>query len=155
VFFDELDQRLIREVQADIPLTLDPYGEIAARLGCGRDEVLRRLRNYAEQGIMKRVGAILHHRDSGFAANAMLVCAVAEERIAEAGERLAGLPQVSHCYQRLTTPDWPYNLYGMIHGRTTDEVERLARQFVVAMGIAEYQILYSVRELKKTSLKFF
>jgi DNA-binding Lrp family transcriptional regulator len=153
--FDEIDQKLIQAIQADIPLTLDPYGDIAKTIGCSKEEVLIRLHSYAENGILKRIGAILHHRDSGFPINGMFACVVPEGQMGEAGERLASLPQVSHCYERKTYPNWPYNLYGMIHGKTKSDVELVVKAFVQDMKIQKYEILYSTEELKKSSMKYF
>lgn len=153
--FDAVDQKLIREIQEDIPLTPDPYGAIAQKIGCSKEEVLRRLQSYAAAGILKRIGAILHHRELGFTVNGMFVCVVAPEQTEKVGAQLAALPQVSHCYERKTHPDWPYNLYAMCHGRTLAELEEVVAAFVREMEIREYEILYSTAELKKSSMKFF
>lgn len=153
--FDELDQKLIRILQADIPLTLDPYGDIARETGCSKAEVIGRLQGYLQSGVLKRVGAILHHRDAGYPFNGMLACIVAEDEIEAAGQFLAAIPQVSHCYERKTDQEWPYNLYGMVHGHTQEEVEQAVSNFVQKMGIQQYQILYSTEELKKASMKYF
>jgi DNA-binding Lrp family transcriptional regulator len=153
--FDELDKKLIGIIQSDIPLTLDPYGDIAREIGCSKAEVILRLRKYLQSGILKRIGAVLNHRDAGYKFNGMLACVVGEDQIEAAGRALAAIPQVSHCYERKTDPQWPYNLYGMAHGRTREEVERVVSNFVREMQIRKYQILYSMEELKKVSMKFF
>lgn len=153
--FDELDQKLIQILQADIPLTLDPYGDIARETGCSKAEVMKRLQKYFQSGILKRIGAILHHRGAGYPYNGMLACIIAEDKIEAVGRFLAAIPQVSHCYERKTDPEWPYNLYGMVHGHTQEEVEQVVSNFVREMRIQQYQILYSTEELKKASMKYF
>ena len=149
------DKEIIRELEGDMPLVPEPYGFIAEKAECSRDEVLRRLRDLKERGILRRVGAVLHHRQTGYEANGMLVCRVEEDRIEQAGTALAGMDRVSHCFRRRSYPGWPYNLYGMIHGKTRDAVEKTARQFTASFGIGNYKILYSTEEIKKTSMSFF
>lgn len=77
--------------------------------------------------------------------------AVPEEKIDEAVRRLADRREVSHCYRRTPYPDWPYNLYAMIHGTSEEEMLRIAETFVREEGAGEHEILFSTEELKKTS----
>ena len=44
------------------------------------------------------------------------------------GQLMAAFRGVSHCYQRPTYPDWPYNLFSMTHGRTKAECEAVLRR---------------------------
>jgi len=153
--FDELDQKLIQIIQSDIPLTPDPYGDIAMEIGCSKTEVIKRLQSYSQSGILKRISAVLHHRDAGYQFNGMLVCIISEDKIENVGRTLAAIPQISHCYERKTDPQWPYNLYGMVHGHTQEEVEQVVSNFVRKMQIQQYLILFSTEELKKTSMKYY
>lgn len=148
---DDMDLLLVRELQGELPLTPDPYGDLAAKLGRPVDEVLLRLRAMGDEGTLKRIGAVLKHRNAGFTANGLFVCLVPEERIDEAGRSLAARGEVSHCYRRTPYPDWPYNLYAMIHGTSEEEVLRIAEAFVREEGASEHEILFSTEELKKTS----
>ena len=67
------------------------------------------------------------------------------------GKIAAGFNSVTHCYARTGFPGWPYNLYTMIHGKTKDECYGIARKISDASGIEEYDLLFTTRELKKTS----
>ena len=153
--FDEIDKLLIREVQENMPLSLDPYGDIARKIGCTKEEVIKRLKNYSENGIMKRMVAILYHRDSGYPENGMLAAVVPERLLVDAGNKLSAEPNVTHCYERKSYVNWPYNLYAMIHGKTRNHVEGIVENFVNEMNVEDYQILYSVEEFKKTSMQYF
>lgn len=153
--FDNNDKHLIQAIQQDIPLTLDPYGKLAEKIGCTKKEVLRRLQNLSDRGILKRIGAILRHRDSGYTVNGMLVCEVDKERIEWVGMKLSMLTNVSHCYERKGYTDWPYNLYAMVHAKTKSEMEQVVNSFTKEVGIKNYNILYSVKELKKSSMRYF
>ncbi len=152
---DKFDELLIKELQGDIPLTMDPYGDIAKKIGCSKYEVLQRMENLVNNGIIKRVGVVLYHRNSGYTENGMFAAVVPLNQMNEAGEKLTAMPNVTHCYERKCYPDWPYNLYSMIHGRGKKEVEILVKNFVQEMDIKDYQILYSTVEFKKTSMKYF
>jgi siroheme decarboxylase len=151
----EADKLLIRQLQEDIPNSLTPFIEIASRLGWDQSQVISKTRRLLTLGIMRRFGAILYHRKAGFKANAMGVWVIPGERVAEVGLKIAGFEEVSHCYERGTIPDWPYNLFTMVHGRSNEECERIMANISQAVGVGNYSILYSHTELKKTSMKYF
>jgi len=97
----------------------------------------------------------LRHRDVGFTANGMIVWKVPEDRITEVGEKLGAFPQVSHCYQRPTYPDWPYNVFSMIHCKTQAEADVVTKTIEEQIDVHEYKILFSAREFKKTRVEYF
>src|SRR3990172_6376790 len=100
-----------------------PFSKVAQNLGMTEEQIFDKLRNYEEIGVMRRFAAILRHRDVGFVANGMIVWKVPEERITDVGGKLGAFPQVSHCYQRPVYPDWPYNVFSMIHCKSEDEAQ--------------------------------
>ncbi|TDO93930.1 DNA-binding Lrp family transcriptional regulator [Halanaerobium saccharolyticum] len=152
---DQLDKRIIKALETEIPLILNPYQKIAEDLNIDRAELLTRLQKLKERKILKRISAILHHRDSGYQANGMFVCHFSKQKIEEVGKEISELETVSHCYQRRTYQNWPYNFYAMMHGKNKDELETKIEQLVEKYEIEDYQVLYSTEELKKTSMKYF
>lgn len=148
---DDTDLRIIRELQGELPLSPEPYRELANKVGCTVEDLLLRLKKMRTVGSLKRIGAILMHRNSGFVANGLFVCFLAEEKIDEAGHTLANYPEVSHCYRRPPYRDWPYNLYAMIHGHSELEVLQIVNQFVQEQVVEIYDTLFSTEELKKSS----
>ena len=118
-------------------------------------ELFAKAREYEGTGLMRRFAAILRHRDAGFVANGMVVWNVPEDRVDEAGAKLAAFPQVSHCYRRPVYPDWRYNLFSMVHARTLAAAEKIAEEMSRALGIEDYKILFSSREFKKERVKYF
>lgn len=150
-----LDKAIVRALQGDLPLGLEPYKEIADSLGIGEEELLSRLRELRERGIMRRVGAILRHRRAGFRANAMAVWKVEPSDVERAGEVMASFREVSHCYERPPFPGFPYRLFCMIHGRGEEECREVAEKISRETGLKEYELLFSTRELKKTSMRYF
>ncbi len=152
---DDLSRKIIIALQGDIPLTPEPYKELAADIGISQQALLDHLEQMRENGLLKRIGAILNHRKAGFVANAMVAWCVPEERIEEVGEAMAAFNEASHIYQRPAYSEWPYNLYTMIHGETCEECEKVVEKMAHLTGIYEYEILYSTREFKKTSMRYF
>ncbi|MCL1790969.1 MAG: AsnC family transcriptional regulator [Peptococcaceae bacterium] len=153
--FDETDKKLIVELQKDLPLVSRPYAVLGERVGLSEAEVLERVTSWQESGALRRVGAALRHRAVGFVANAMIVWRVPEARIGDVGELLASLPEVTHCYERDMLPEWPYNLYTMIHAKTEDECRSLAVKLSEMTGVDDYDVLSSYAELKKSSMRYF
>ena len=152
---NEMEKRIIAAVQGDIVVTQQPYLEIARSLGLSEAQLLERLADLCRRGVIRRFGATLRHQKSGFAANAMVAWQVDEERVEEVGRLMAGFRQVSHCYRRNPTPEWPYNLYTMVHARSEEACRQTAQKMSDKTGIAGYALLFSRRELKKTSMQYF
>lgn len=153
---DDLDRAIILATQEGLPLVPQPYHAVAEQVGSSPDEVMERLRRMLESGIVRRIGAVPNHYALGYSANGMTVWDVADELIDELGERIGQLESVSHCYQRPRhLPDWPYNLFAMVHGHDRAEVEEKTRQIAELLGDAcrAHEILYSTRILKKTGLR--
>ncbi len=151
----ERDRAFVRVLQEDLPLEPRPFDVWAARLGVPVEEVFAWMEAMKAQGRMRRFAAILRHRRAGFRANGMIVWRVPEEIVDEVGLRAAAFPQVTHCYRRPTYPDWPYNLFTMVHARSREACEAIAREMSRELGIDEYAILYSTREFKKTRVRYF
>jgi len=147
--------RLVRCVQEDLATSERPFQEWAEQLGMTEPELLDLLRTWMDQGLIRRFAAVLNHRQAGFRANGMVVWHCPPEQIDQLGERLAAYPEVSHCYRRPVHPQWPYNLYAMIHGRHADECRSVAERLNRAIGRDDYRILFSTREFKKIRLKLF
>jgi hypothetical protein len=85
----------------------------------------------------------------------MGVWRVPEDRIEEIGFQMGSFAAVSHCYQRPIYPDWPYNIFTMVHGHTPEECERVLSAISEATGLTDYVSLYSTREYKKIRLQFY
>ena len=152
---DALDRKLIARLCGDIGDSLHPWRQIADETGISEDEVLSKLKEYKEEGMLRRVGAILRHRSAGFSANGMSAWNVPADDIERVGELMASVPEISHCYERPSLPDWPYNIYAMIHGTSEDEIRAVANKIAEETGIEDYEILFSGREFKKSSVQFF
>ena len=152
---DRQDKKVISLIQGDIPLDSRPFAVMAKKIGLTEEEFLGRVRGLSEQGILRRFGATLRHQEVGFGSNAMIAWLVPDDRVDEAGKILARFREVTHCYQRRPQKDWHYNLYTMVHGSNRDECYRLAEQMSRSASVDEYILLFSEKEFKKTSMKYF
>ena len=151
----EIEKKIIASIQEDIPITERPYLAIAQNLQISEKKLLETLQSLCDRGIIRRFGATLRHQQTGFTANAMAAWQVDEDRIEEVGHKMAAYRQVSHCYRRNPTAHWPYNLYTMIHADNEAACRETARKMAEAAAVANYTLLFSVEELKKTSMVYF
>jgi len=145
----------IRVVQEDLPLVERPFAAEADVVGCTEDELLDMLRSFKERKLMRRFAAVMNHRTAGYKANAMGVWAVPEEQLDEIGPQMAGFALVSHCYKRPTYDDWPYSVFTMVHGKNARECEATIAAIKDETGVDEYALLWSVKEYKKTRVRYY
>ncbi|MBU1193270.1 MAG: Lrp/AsnC family transcriptional regulator [Proteobacteria bacterium] len=151
----DLEKKIITLLQTDIPVVKRPFLEMAQKIGITEDEFLAVLNKLNDQGMIRRFGATLKHQKSGFKANAMVAWKVDEDQVEDTGNIMAGFQEITHCYRRNPAPGWKYNLYTMVHAATEDECYDIAQKISKATGQDEYELLFSRKELKKTSMKYF
>lgn len=153
---DPIDRGIIKATQAGLPLVAEPYAAVAEAVGLTEAEVIDRMSAMQARGIIRRIAVAPNHYALGMTANGMSVWDVADDRISDLGARIGALPYVTHCYQRpRALPDWPYNLFAMLHGESREEVEAKRAEVASILGAAcrGHDILYSTRILKKTGLR--
>ena len=153
---DEIDRKIISATQAELPLTLHPYHDVASQIGLDVSDVISRMQKMTDSGIIRRTGVVPNHYKLGFKSNGMSVWNVPEDKIKELGEKVGSLDFVSHCYQRPRfLPEWPYNLFAMVHGTSHEEVDDKVNQISELLNDDDkgHQILFSSRILKKTGLR--
>lgn len=153
---DATDRAIIEALQEGLPLVPTPYAQVAGKLGLSEELLTDRLQAMKDNGVIRRIAAAPNHYKLGMTANGMTVWDVRDDRVAELGAIVGALPFVTHCYERpRALPDWPYNLFAMVHGTTRDEVDakraRIAEILAPALGASD--VLLSKRILKKTGLR--
>jgi len=152
---DDVERRIIRHLQGDLPLTTRPFAVLAGEVGMSEEDLLERIRMLKEQGTLRRFGATLRHQLAGYKANAMVAWYVPEGNMEEIGPLMATFKEVSHCYERKVQGKWKYNLFTMIHGKSKKECQDIARRIAENTGIKDYVLLLSLKEFKKTSPRYF
>lgn len=155
-FIDDMDRRLIVATQAGLPLVPQPYHVLAEQLGITATEVQQRLAAMLDAGIIRRIGAVPNHYALGYRHNGMTVWDVDDAQVDALGAQVGALPFVTHCYRRpRCLPDWPYNLFAMVHGKDRRETDAHKAEIARLLGDAcrAHDVLYSSRILKKTGLR--
>ncbi len=150
-----VDIAVIRELQENLPLVPEPYRPMADHIGLSEEGLFEVAAHLSGQGYLRRMAAVLHHREAGFRANAMGVWIVPSGRAEEVGQIMGSFKGVSHCYLRPTYPDWPYSIFSMVHGQEAKDCQDIINAISQATGITEYALLYSTKEYKKVRLKYF
>ena len=151
------DYRLIEAIQDGLPLSSRPYADIGARLQMDEQAVIERIAALQEEGIIKRMGIVVRHHELGYTANAMVVWDVPDERLEEIGEQLGAQPCVTLCYQRpRRLPEWPYNLFCMIHGRDRGRVLEIIDEMIASHDLRDipHKVLFSGRRFKQRGARY-
>jgi DNA-binding Lrp family transcriptional regulator len=151
---NDVERRILAVLQEGLPRSRTPFADLARAVGIGTGELLAVLERWKQDGTLRRIGAMVDHLRVGVSEGAMVVWKVAPERTEEVGAIFARCEEVSHAYERETPPGWEYNVYTMVHGPTRAEVRRAVERMSWAAGVAEYEILWTVRELKKVSPRY-
>ncbi|MDP4603936.1 MAG: Lrp/AsnC family transcriptional regulator [Solirubrobacteraceae bacterium] len=153
--YDDFDRAVIRATQGNLPVVSEPWADAAEQLGISVDELLAHLEAMKERGLLRRVAGILYHRRAGFSANGMGVWQVPADKIAEIGPQMAAYRGISHCYERPTYADWPYQIFTMAHGRSKEECDAILDAIADEFPIEDRATLYSSTEFKKIRLLYF
>ncbi|WP_303904828.1 siroheme decarboxylase subunit beta [Thiohalomonas denitrificans] len=153
---DDTDRAIILATQSGLPLTPRPYHQLADQLNLRVEEVLTRFRRMAEAGVIRRIGAVPNHYKLGYRGNGMSVWNIPDARIRHWGQKIGALDEVSHCYHRPRhLPEWPYNLFAMVHGHDRAAVQEKVNRIAALLGDDDlgHEVLFSTRILKKTGLR--
>jgi len=151
-----LDREIILATQSGLPLVPEPYQQIADQMAVDVAVIKQRLTTMLDDGRIRRIGAVPNHYKLGYTANGMTVWDVPDELIHELGDSVGKMDFVSHCYHRPRfLPDWPYNLFAMVHGHNREEVLEKTQQITLLLGEScrAHDILFSTRILKKTGIR--
>jgi len=150
-----LEIECVRVLQGDLPLQPRPFDFLARVSGIAVEDLLASARTLFKRGQLRRFAATVAPRKQGFAASAMGVWVVPQDRADEHAAKFIQHRAVSHCYLRPTYEDWPYNLYTTVHARSVDECESVINDLAIDSGLTQKQALYPTREYKKAKLAFF
>ena len=150
------DAAIVRATQAGLPLTPEPWRAVAEAAGVTQAQLFARLSAMLADGRVRRIGAVPNHYALGYTANAMSVWDVADDAVDELGAQVGALAFVTHCYRRpRRLPQWRYNLFAMVHGRSRAETDAHVEEIraLLAPALRAHDVLYSTRILKKTGLR--
>jgi len=144
------DRQILSVLQEPLQLEPEPFGHYAKRLGMSVEQVINTFQDYIRLGIIRRFAGIVKHDRAGYTSNAMCAFEVGDDGCDTAGEILSGFSFITHCYRRTSYPDWPYNIYAMVHARNEYELREHLGKIENAIKYRSMAVLPSVKEYKKT-----
>ncbi len=150
--YEAADSRIIRCLHRSLAVERRPFFALAQELGTTEDELFEVIRLLLANGLIRRYGAVVRHEQVGYSSNVLVAWKIPEERIDEFEAVIQDLTEVSHGFERVSYPEWPYNVYTMIHGHSKDECLGVVERVSSAIKIAEYALLFTKREFKKRKL---
>jgi len=148
------DIAAIRALDEDLPIAPRPFAAAADAAGLTEEQLVAAANRLLEAGVIRRFSIVLRHVAAGARANAMVLWRVPNERADEVGEQMAQFSEVSHCYRRRTLPELDYTHYTMMHAPTRQACRQCVKRIAAATGIDDYVILFTTRELKRTSPRY-
>jgi DNA-binding Lrp family transcriptional regulator len=150
-----IDKRILLAMQGDLDDSPEPYAEIARELSISESEVIARIKEMLQGGIIRRIGAMIGHIEAGIEFNGMVVWTMDSELTEEVGIILAGFPEVTHCYERSPFGHTGGTLFTMVHASSEEACMDTIRRMSETVQISDYEVLFSERELKKVSMTYF
>jgi len=151
----DTDKQIIKILQQPYPIHPTPWNILATQLNISEKQLLDAISKYKQQGIIKRIAGVLRHHQVGITENIMLCFQVDENKIMSAGQQAASFNEVTHCYQRPTFPDWPYNLFCMIHASEQTHINNIIKKIASSIDCNTYLPIKSIKEFKKERVKYF
>jgi DNA-binding Lrp family transcriptional regulator len=155
VDLDSIDRKILVALQGDLDDSPEPYAGIASDVNISETEVIRRIKRMQDDGIIRRIGAMIRHIEAGIGFNGMIVWKVQPDKIEETGRLMAGFPEVTHCYERPPFGEKAGTLFTMVHASSESGCLDIVRLMSEKTGVKDYEILFSERELKKVSMTYF
>ncbi len=153
VCLNDSEKLLLTKLQSDLQVISRPFDFLCSK-DAAVEDVLRLLAELTDKGVIRRIAAVIDQHKLGFVANVLFVAKVGHDRIVEAGNALARFGIVSHCYERRTFENWPYNLFAMMHSRSMGEIQRTIDKFTQTQKIDSFELLPTAAELKKQPVKY-
>ncbi|WLQ17263.1 AsnC family protein [Hahella aquimaris] len=145
-------ERLRVALQDGLPLSPRPYQALAQQCGISEQDVIDALQTWEQSRLTRRFGIVINHHKIGYTSNAMVVWEVADSEVNRLGAAISRTGLVSLCYQRRPDgPDWPYNLYCMLHGKSREEVLQRLQRLKTQCGLQDTPcaVLFSLRQYKQ------
>jgi DNA-binding Lrp family transcriptional regulator len=154
---DMTDRKILAAIEDGLAIVRQPYGNVAESIGLDETDVIARLKRLADGGVVTRFGCIVRHRALGYTANAMAVWDVPDDDVDAVAATLVRIGRVTLCYRRKRLPpEWPYNLYCMVHAKSRNGALAVIDDLNAAAGITRnaQSVLFSTRCFKQRGAVF-
>ncbi len=150
-------RNILKRLSRGLPICDEPYKKLADESGVTEDELLEFIRELVDSNVISRFGMVVNHELVGYDANAIVVWDVPDDEVDQIGALLGLQEKISLCYKRpRQMPNWPYNLFTMIHGKNKNEVISELNKIVSENDIANYacDVLISTKTFKHSGSRF-
>lgn len=140
---DDLDRRLLRELQHHFSIVAQPYAQLAERLGTSEEDIISRVQALKEGGLIRKIGPVFEPGRLG-AVSALVAMKVARDRIEAVAEAASAYPEVTHNYER----EGEVNLWFTIIARDRARLEQVFGDIAAAPGVEQAHLLPAERRFK-------
>lgn len=154
-FLTNLELNVARMIQGDIDLSHRPFLVIGDSIGTHEDDIITTVKGMISNGFIRKFGAILRHREAGYERNFMIIWAVPAKQVEEVGNRMAAIPEITHCYERTPPFLGLFNLFTMVHLKANEKDDDFLNMLSDTAGSVDRLVLASTEEFKKVSMGYF
>jgi DNA-binding Lrp family transcriptional regulator len=127
---DDIDRRLINQLQGGFPIAERPYADVGERLGLEQDDVIARLRHLLEERVLSRFGPMYDAQRLGGGLT-LAAMAVPEDRFDEVAGIVNGFAEVAHNYERAH----PLNMWFVVATERPERIGAVLAEIALATGL--------------------
>lgn len=147
---DEIDSRILQELQHDFPLSERPYEVVAERLKISSEELWTRVERMLDEGVIRRMGASFDSRKLGFSSTLAAV-SVDPNSVDRAAEVIGSFPEVTHNYLRNDV----FNIWFTMIAVDDRRIEEVLDEIRTTLSLAKSAVLnLPVKRLFKLDARF-
>jgi DNA-binding Lrp family transcriptional regulator len=150
-------RKILKFLSNGLPICEEPYKELAEKSGVTQEQLFGFIQDLVDSNVISRFGMLIDHEMIGYKENAIVVWDIPDDEVDQIGALLGLQEKISLCYHRQRQlPDWPYNLFTMIHGKTKHDVITELNRIVSDNGIENYacDVLISTETFKHSRARY-
>lgn len=150
-------RKILKHLSRGLPICDEPYKELAELCGITEPKLFRFIQELVDSNVISRFGMVVDPESVGYVENAIVVWDIPDDEVDQVGALLGLQEKISLCYRRQRQlPDWPYNLFTMIHGKTKHDVLTELNNIVKSNGIENYacDVLISTETFKHEGARY-
>ena len=138
-----LQKKILNIIQADFPIVPHPFADLAARLDSSEPEIIDRIKQLKQDGIIRALGPVFNPAHLGYTST-LVAAQVPPEKLDPFIAEVNALPGVSHNYGR----QHAYNLWFTLTMRGLDLIDRTLHALREKFDIDKIYSLPAVRLFK-------
>ena len=140
---DAIDKKILNRIQSDFPITPRPYLTLAKELNLTEKEVLNRVSQLKNLGLIRRIGGNFVPGKLGFVST-LCAAKVDADKIDRFAEVVNKYPGVTHNYQRDNT----YNVWFTFIAPSMEEIDANLKKIAEKTGVTDILNLPATKVFK-------